>query len=55
VEHFETVRVAKDGRAVDVSLSVSPLRDVSGKVVEAIFAAAGEWRNRKRAIVTHID
>jgi PAS domain S-box-containing protein len=35
VEHFETVRVAKDGRRVDVSISVSPLRDAIGRVVGA--------------------
>jgi PAS domain S-box-containing protein len=35
IEHYETVRVAKDGRRVDVSLTVSPLRDRSGKVVGA--------------------
>jgi PAS domain S-box-containing protein len=35
IDHFETVRVAKDGRRVDVSLTVSPLRDRSGKVVGA--------------------
>src|SRR5205823_3664696 len=35
IDHYETVRVAKDGRRVDVSLTVSPLRDRSGKVVGA--------------------
>ena len=35
IEHYETVRVAQDGRRVDVSLTVSPLRDRSGKVVGA--------------------
>src|SRR5439155_10405729 len=35
IEHYETVPVAKDGRRVDVSLTVSPLRDRSGKVVGA--------------------
>ena len=35
IDHYETVRVAKDGRRVDVSLTVSPLRDKSGKVVGA--------------------
>ena len=30
VEHFETVRVAKDGRRLDISLTVSPLRDDDG-------------------------
>ena len=27
VEHYETVRRHKDGRMVDVSLSISPIRD----------------------------
>jgi PAS domain S-box-containing protein len=35
IDHFETVRVAKDGRRVDISLCVSPLRDHSGRVVGA--------------------
>ena len=32
IDHFETVRVAKDGRRVDVSLAVSPIRDAAGNV-----------------------
>ena len=35
IEHFETVRIAKDGRKVDISLSVSPVRDRTGRVVGA--------------------
>jgi PAS domain S-box-containing protein len=35
IEHFETVRLAKDGRRVDVSLTVSPIRDAAGRVVGA--------------------
>jgi PAS domain S-box-containing protein len=35
IEHFETVRVGKDGRRIDVSLSVSALRDRFGKVIGA--------------------
>jgi PAS domain S-box-containing protein len=35
IEHFETVRVAKDGRRLDISLTVSPIRDSSGRVVAA--------------------
>ena len=35
VDHFDTVRIAKDGRRVDVSLTISPLRDKTGKVVGA--------------------
>jgi PAS domain S-box-containing protein len=35
VDHFETVRLAKDGRRLDVSLTVSPLKDEEGQVVGA--------------------
>jgi signal transduction histidine kinase len=34
-DHFETIRVRKDGRRIDVSLSVSPIKDSTGKVVGA--------------------
>jgi PAS domain S-box-containing protein len=33
IEHFETVRIAKDGRAIDVSLTMSPIRNSAGKIV----------------------
>jgi PAS domain S-box-containing protein len=48
IEHFETVRVAKDGRRVDVSLSVSALRDRFGKVVGA-SKVARDITERKQA------
>jgi len=35
VSHFETVRVRKDGSLIEVSLTISPIRDASGKVVGA--------------------
>ena len=35
IQHYETKRVTKDGRRIDISLSVSPLRDKSGKVIGA--------------------
>jgi PAS domain S-box-containing protein len=35
VDHFETVRVRKDGKNIDVSATVSPMRDSSGVVVGA--------------------
>ena len=35
IEHFETVRQAKGGRLIDISLTVSPIKDRSGKVIGA--------------------
>ena len=35
VDHFETVRMTKDGRRLDVALTVSPVRDDSGEIVGA--------------------
>jgi PAS domain S-box-containing protein len=33
IEHLETIRVTKTGKKVDVSLTVSPIKDAEGKVV----------------------
>jgi PAS domain S-box-containing protein len=35
VEHFETVRIRKDGSSVDISLTVSPVRNSAGKIIGA--------------------
>jgi PAS domain S-box-containing protein len=35
VDHFETVRQRKDGTLIDISLTISPVRGASGKVVGA--------------------
>jgi two-component system sensor histidine kinase/response regulator len=35
IDHFETVRVRKDGQRVPVSLTISPIRDTAGRVVAA--------------------
>jgi PAS domain S-box-containing protein len=35
VDHFETIRVTKDGRLRAVSITVSPIRDAAGRVVGA--------------------
>jgi PAS domain S-box-containing protein len=47
VDHFETVRVTKDGRRVDVSLTLSPVRDDSGRVIGA-SKVARDISERKR-------
>ena len=48
VDHFETVRRAKDGRMVNISLTVSPVKDQSGKIVGA-SKVARDITERKRA------
>jgi len=35
VEHYETIRIHKDGRLLNVSLTVSPIRDATGRIVGA--------------------
>lgn len=35
IEHFETVRLTKDGRRIDISLTISPIRDASNQIVGA--------------------
>ena len=35
IDHYETVRQRKDGTLIDISLSISPLRDGSGRIVGA--------------------
>src|SRR5919198_66431 len=47
VDHFETVRRAKDGRLIDISLTVSPIRDARGQVIGA-SKIARDISERKR-------
>ena len=35
VQHFETVRRTKDGSLIDVSVTVSPIKDAGGKIIGA--------------------
>jgi two-component system, chemotaxis family, CheB/CheR fusion protein len=48
VDHYETVRQCKDGSLVEVSLTVSPLKDAEGKIVGA-SKIARDITERKRA------
>jgi PAS domain S-box-containing protein len=48
LEHFETVRVAKDGRRLDISLTISPVRDRDGVIIGA-SKIARDITGKKRA------
>jgi PAS domain S-box-containing protein len=47
IEHYETSRVRKDGRTVDVSLSISPIRSVFGNII-GVSKAARDITESKR-------
>jgi len=48
VEHYETVRVRRDGRELQVSLSISPIKDPAGSISGA-SAIARDITERKKA------
>ncbi len=48
IEHFESVRIAKDGQFVDVSLTISPIRDESGRITGA-SKIVHDMTDRRRA------
>lgn len=49
VDHYETIRRRKDGSLIDVSLSISPVRDSEGRVIGAskIARNIGEWKRAR--------
>ncbi|MBM9401658.1 PAS domain S-box protein [Gluconacetobacter azotocaptans] len=48
VDHYETIRRCKDGTLIDISLTVSPVRDRAGRIVGA-SKVARDISDRKRA------
>jgi len=48
IEHYETVRMTKDGRRLDISLSISPIRDPAGRIIAA-SKVARDITDHKRA------
>lgn len=47
IEHFETVRRCKDGRLVDISLTISPIKDEEGKIIGASKIARDITRRKQ--------
>jgi PAS domain S-box-containing protein len=52
IDHFETVRLRKDGTSVDVSLTISPIKDSFGRIIGATGIARdiGERNRVKEAL-----
>ncbi len=48
IEHYETVRQAKDGRLIDIALTISPTRDPEGQIIGA-SKIARDITERRRA------
>ena len=47
IDHFDTVRVRKDGTTLDISLTISPVRNAAGKIIGA-SKVAHDITHRKR-------
>ena len=48
VEHFETIRQTKDGRLINISVTASPIQDITGKVI-GVSKVARDVSDRKAA------
>jgi two-component system CheB/CheR fusion protein len=48
IEHYETVCLCKDGRSIEISLTVSPIRDAEGKII-GVSKIARDISERKRS------
>ncbi len=48
IDHYETIRVCKDGRLINISTTISPIRDEGGNIIGA-SKIARDITERKRA------
>jgi PAS domain S-box-containing protein len=57
IEHYETLRLHKDGREVDVALGVSPIRSATGEIVGASKTARdiSESKRTRQALNQEIE
>lgn len=47
VKHFETVRLTKDGKEIQISLTISPMKDKNGKIIGASKIARDITQQKK--------
>ncbi len=55
VEHFDTVRVRRDGSVVHVSMAISPIRDAAGRIIGAASVGrdiTGQKQEEQRLLAT---
>ena len=52
IEHYETIRIRKDGKPINISLTVSPIKGPNGKIIGAskIARDISEQRHARRAL-----
>jgi len=53
IEHFETKRVSKSGKLIDISLTTSPIKDLSGNIIGASKIAKNISLQKKTARLIH--
>ena len=53
IEHYETVRRRKDGSLLDISLSVSPIKDAKGRIIGASKIARDITRRKQIEAALH--
>ncbi len=53
IDHYETVRLNKKGERLDVSLTISPLKDASGKIIGAskVLRTIGERKQMEKNLL----
>jgi len=57
IKHYETTRIAKDGHVLEVSVTLSPIRDHEGRIIGAskIARDISERRRTEQALARHRD
>jgi PAS domain S-box-containing protein len=50
IDHYETVRVTKAGQCIDVSLTISPLRDAAGRIIGCSKIARDVTKAKRAAV-----
>ena len=53
VDHFETKRISKDGKIIDLSLTISPVKDIHGNIIGASKIARDISQQKEAAKLAH--